>query len=239
MVKVPCPNEGCSEVFIKSQFDDHVQNCQYSQNLLAQLNKQDASSNHDPCIANKELTTQQCCFAFLGCQFAGSGSELIKHMEDNMSSHLEYICKFLLQYSHSSHKSGGAISTNENNQTIKHLLFTDIEKVKSNIEQVIREGDKTKSQVTEIQEKQKEIAFRLTGVEDLLATIQASITEINRTYEEVSLTLQTPQATSYDGKYIWKIPDITRRRRDALMGKTVSLYSAPFYTDRLGYRVCL
>ena len=61
----------------------------------------------------------------------------------------------------------------------------------------------------------------------------------NRTYEEVSLTLQTLQATSYNGKYIWKIPDITRRRRDAVMGKTVSLYSAPFYTDRFGYRMCL
>ena len=55
------------------------------------------------------------------------------------------------------------------------------------------------------------------------------------TYEEV----QTPQTTSYDGHYIWKIPDITRRRRDALLGKTVSLYSAPFYTNRFGYRLCL
>ena len=30
MVTVSCPNEGCNEVFIKSQFDDHVQNCQYT-----------------------------------------------------------------------------------------------------------------------------------------------------------------------------------------------------------------
>ena len=75
-------------------------------------------------------------------------------------------------------------------------------------------------------------------MEDLLTTIQASITEINRSYEEVSLTLQTLQVGS-NGKYIWKIPDITRRRRDAVMGKTVSLYSAPFYTDRLGYKLRL
>ena len=85
----------------------------------------------------------------------------------------------------------------------------------------------------------KDMISRLHGIEDLLATLQATITEINRAYEEVSLTSQTLQATSYDGKYIWKIPDITRRRRDALMGKTVSLYSAPFYTDRFGYRMCL
>ena len=101
------------------------------------------------------------------------------------------------------------------------------------------ESDKAKSQVSEIQENQKDIAFRLNGVEDLLTTVQASITEINHMYQEVSLTLQTLQATSYNGKYIWKIPDIGRRRRDAVTGKTVSLYSAPFYTDRFGYRMCL
>ena len=239
MVTVSCPNEGCSEVFIKSQYDDHVQNCQYSQNLNnTQMNNQDICY-HGSCTANKESTTQQCSFVFLGCQFVGSSSELVKHMEDDLSSHLEYICKVLLEYSHSSHKSDGAISTNEGNQAIKHLPVTDTEKIKADVEQLMKEGDKIKSQATEIQEKQKEISFQLHGFEDLLATIQASITEINRTYEEVSLTLQTLQATSYDGKYIWKIPDITRRRRDALMGKTVSLYSAPFYTDRFGYRMCL
>ena len=84
-------------------------------------------------------------FAFLGCQFAGSGSELVKHMEDDMSNHLEYICKVLVEYSHSSHKSSGAISTNEGNQAIKNLLFNDLEKVKANVKQVIKEGGKTKS----------------------------------------------------------------------------------------------
>ena len=84
------------------------------------------------------MNTQQCCFAFLGCQFADSGSELLKHMEDDLSSHLEYICKVLLQYSHSSHKSRGVISTNEGNQAIKNLLFNDLEKVKANVEQVIK-----------------------------------------------------------------------------------------------------
>ena len=85
-------------------------------------------------------------------------------------------------------------------------------------------------QITGMQSRQNNISFQLTGIEDLLTSLQASIIEINHTYEEVSLTLQTLQETSYDGHYIWKIPNITRRRRDTLLGKTVSLYSAPFYT---------
>ena len=114
-----------------------------------------------------------------------------------------------------------------------------MENTELNVEQLNNQDDKTRLQVNELQSQQKDMKSQLNGVQDLLASLQACITEINRTYEEVSLTLQTLQATSYDGKYIWKIPDITRRRRDALMGKTVSLYSAPFYTDRFGYRMCL
>ena len=235
MVTKPCPNEGCGNSFTRSQFDSHVQSCPHSKNTNGQWNVQKNSNNNSVVAAS----TQKCQFASLGCKFIGDDTELAKHMEKDVNSHLEYICKVLLSNNHSSHKPNGYTHASEDNEAMKQLLFTDIEKVKAKVEQASGEGDKTKSQATEIQERQKEIAFRLNGVEDLLATLQASITEINRTYEEVSLTLQTLQATSYDGKYIWKIPDITRRRRDALMGKTVSLYSAPFYTDRFGYRMCL
>ena len=235
MITVSCPNEGCDEIFTKSQIYDHVQNCQCSGDINSQLNNQDTSSSHGY-IGKGKLATQQCRFAFLGCRFVGNDLELAKHMEEDVMSHLEHICKFLSSNGHSSHASNGNVSTSE---SMKQLLFTDIEKVKAKIGHVSNEGDKTKSQASEIQGKQEDIAFRLNGIEDLLTTIQASITEINRSYEEVSLTLQTLQATSYNGKYIWKIPDITRRRRDAVMGKTVSLYSAPFYTDRFGYRMCL
>ena len=51
--------------------------------------------------------------------------------------------------------------------------------------------------------------------------------------------VQTLQATSYSGTFIWKIPEVQRRRGEARSGKTVSLYSAPFYTSRHGYKMCL
>ena len=56
---------------------------------------------------------------------------------------------------------------------------------------------------------------------------------------EMDVTLQTIQATTYDGKFIWKFPEVLRRRNEARSGKTVSLYSAPFYTSRHGYKLCL
>ena len=42
-----------------------------------------------------------------------------------------------------------------------------------------------------------------------------------------------------NGVFIWKIPDIRRRFRDAMDGRTISLYSPPFYTSPHGYRMCV
>ena len=43
--------------------------------------------------------------------------------------------------------------------------------------------------------------------------------------------------TSTNGVLIWKVDDFARRRREAISGKTHSLYSPPFYTSRDGYKM--
>lgn len=52
------------------------------------------------------------------------------------------------------------------------------------------------------------------------------------------IRLQMLEATSYDGTYIWKIDEWSKRVREARIGKTTSIYSPPFYVGRYGYKVC-
>ena len=234
MSEVSCPHRGCTEILIRSEIDGHVQKCPHKNQNASSYTSPLNSPNH--LVAKEKLTTQQCCFFFIGCQFVGNKLELSTHMEKDVHYHLTYVCNYLSTHSVNKAINGyKSVHNHHDHQTLQSLL----ENAKVDAEQMNNETSKTKLQVRELQSQQKDIDSRLNGLEDLLATLQANITEINRTYEEVSLTLQTLQATSYNGKYIWKIPDITRRRRDAVMGKTVSLYSAPFYTDRFGYRMCL
>lgn len=52
-------------------------------------------------------------------------------------------------------------------------------------------------------------------------------------------TMQQVLATvSYDGILMWKIRDYNCRKGDAVSGRTLSLYSQPFYTHRHGYQMC-
>ena len=55
---------------------------------------------------------------------------------------------------------------------------------------------------------------------------------------EQDMQIQMLEATSYNGTYIWKIDHYSRRFQEAASGKTLSIYSPPFYVGRFGYKVC-
>ena len=52
------------------------------------------------------------------------------------------------------------------------------------------------------------------------------------------LKLQILETTSHDGTFLWKIDEFDRRFRESVEGKTLSIYSPPFYTARYGYKLC-
>lgn len=66
---------------------------------------------------------------------------------------------------------------------------------------------------------------------------QLAVSKVN--ISELELQLQASLASTYNGSFLWRIPDIKRRRRDALEGKITSIYSPPFYTGRNGYKMCV
>ena len=55
---------------------------------------------------------------------------------------------------------------------------------------------------------------------------------------EQDMQIQMLEATSYNGTYIWKIDHYSHRFQEAVSGKTLSIYSPPFYIGRFGYKVC-
>ena len=45
--------------------------------------------------------------------------------------------------------------------------------------------------------------------------------------------------TAHNGSFIWRIPNVSQRRRDAVNERIASFYSPPFYTSRHGYKMCM
>uniref|UniRef100_A0A8C0X5U2 TNF receptor-associated factor n=1 Tax=Castor canadensis TaxID=51338 RepID=A0A8C0X5U2_CASCN len=58
--------------------------------------------------------------------------------------------------------------------------------------------------------------------------------QLNKNEERFKLL----EGACYNGKLIWKVTDYKMKKREAVDGHTVSIFSQPFYTSRCGYRLC-
>ena len=52
------------------------------------------------------------------------------------------------------------------------------------------------------------------------------------------LRVQLLEQATHNGVLVWKIDEVTRKMDEAVKGITVSLFSAPFYSDPRGYKMC-
>ena len=147
----------------------------------------------------------------------GTFQHLKQHKADDITRHLESLGQALHQ-----------LHTNyEKSETENRKLPAEVQASESRIAALTKELEETKS----------ELATKMDATAK--AEFETAIRQIREGFEELTLTVQSLQATSYDGTFIWKINEVHRRRNEAKSAKIVSLYSAPFYTSRFGYKLCL
>ena len=68
--------------------------------------------------------------------------------------------------------------------------------------------------------------------------LQESVTQQTIVVDELRLRQDILDVRTTNGSFVWKIPDIRRRYREAIDRRTVSIYSPPYFTSPQGYRIC-
>jgi hypothetical protein len=89
--------------------------------------------------------------------------------------------------------------------------------------------------VTDVEQHKGTIAQMSTDVD----SVTSSMPKYDTILEELNLKIEILEVKSTCGVYVWKVNELGRRMREARMGRTLSLYSPPFYSSPHGYRVCL
>ncbi|XP_042344633.1 TNF receptor-associated factor 2-like isoform X4 [Plectropomus leopardus] len=56
---------------------------------------------------------------------------------------------------------------------------------------------------------------------------------------EMEGKMREMSAATYDGIFVWKISDFTKKRQDAVAGRAPAMFSPAFYTSKYGYKMCL
>uniref|UniRef100_A0A8C4WSU8 MATH domain-containing protein n=1 Tax=Gopherus evgoodei TaxID=1825980 RepID=A0A8C4WSU8_9SAUR len=75
-------------------------------------------------------------------------------------------------------------------------------------------------------------SFQVAQQDTLLALKDVMISNLGARVEAL-------EQTSYNGQFLWRLPDIGRKMQQALSRQTPALTSPPFYTGRYGYKLCL
>ena len=93
---------------------------------------------------------------------------------------------------------------------------------------------------------QDELTSEPSYADSKLLQVMKSVEELQRTttmmkvhMSELELQLQASLASTHTGSFLWRIPEVARRKRDAFEGRITSIYSPPFYSGRNGYKMCI
>ncbi|KAJ8413808.1 hypothetical protein AAFF_G00064060 [Aldrovandia affinis] len=59
------------------------------------------------------------------------------------------------------------------------------------------------------------------------------------TIAEMEGRMREMSAATFDGVFVWRISDFTKKRQDAIAGRAPAMFSPAFYTSKYGYKMCL
>ena len=109
-------------------------------------------------------------------------------------------------------------------------------------------GSQIEEQLTAINDMQK----RFNAIADKIEALRTAVYDIRKSQQKIlgqgpTATLQIPvfptpdspeYIVTYNGELTWKISDVMHKRREAIMNRTRSFYSPPFFTSPSGYMCC-
>ena len=80
---------------------------------------------------------------------------------------------------------------------------------------------------------------RIRNVERRYEDLERQVASLKLSVNKLELHIQASLSSTYNGVFLWRIPDVARRKRDAIEEKITSIYSPPFYTGQTGYKMCV
>ncbi|XP_008566999.1 PREDICTED: TNF receptor-associated factor 1 [Galeopterus variegatus] len=80
---------------------------------------------------------------------------------------------------------------------------------------------------------------RILSLEQRVVELQQTLAQKDQALGKLEQSLRLMEEASFDGTFLWKITNVTRRCHESACGRTISLFSPAFYTAKYGYKLCL
>ncbi|XP_068024857.1 TNF receptor-associated factor 5 isoform X5 [Melanerpes formicivorus] len=226
--RVQCTNDGCGEQILRKDLKEHLsqhcqfreERCQYCDKYVVFINIK--ISDLHKSLECKEIKIQQLAEAIKKCekefrqftQLFGNNSNLMVSTQA-LASHLDKSARLESQV-----KQLIQMANQQQSKLDLRPLFDTIENVKQTIA------------LMETYDQRLVVLEDQSSKHDLQINIHKA--QLNKNEERFKLL----EGTCYNGKLIWKITDYRMKKKEAVEGRVLSIFSQPFYTSRCGYRLC-
>lgn len=101
-----------------------------------------------------------------------------------------------------------------------------------------RELEKTITAVEKLEQHRRESESKIEQMQNKIRALERTVALKDMSMADLELRAQSMEAVSYDGTFMWKVTDFSKKHQDAMNGRTISIYSPPFYSSRRGYKMC-
>uniref|UniRef100_UPI00398F0CC8 TNF receptor-associated factor 3 isoform X2 n=1 Tax=Pristiophorus japonicus TaxID=55135 RepID=UPI00398F0CC8 len=234
---VPCPNK-CNTCLLRGE----------GTNQELKVHDVDAMAQHLNCVLMKNGDLENTIFELQNklqekCKTVDIMSAQINHLEKEQSKFSQLASKNESRLGHMQKMLAS--------QTDKLINIDQAsQQAYQKQEETVREVKAVKESVDQLETRmrQLELTGRTAGTGTGAASMTALENQVKRhdgllsvhdvRLADMDLRFQVLETASYNGRLIWKIRDYTRRKQEAVSGKTLSLYSQPFYTGYFGYKMC-
>ncbi|KAM9735132.1 TNF receptor-associated factor 2 isoform 1-T3 [Menidia menidia] len=228
--KFPLQCKDCGKKKIpREKFQDHVKSCAKSKNA--------------------------CPFSEVGCKSVIENGKLSDHEHSSAMEHLRLLLPTVLSMVRTRADGSGSgewqedsglglyRAPDEGSGAAASSQSVDLEKKVSALENIVcvlnREVERSSLTLEAFahqhrldQEKIESLSTKIRQLERMVNMRDLQLSETEQLVRELQLC-------TYDGIFVWKITDFSRRRQEAVAGRAPAMFSPAFYSSKYGYKMCL
>ncbi|XP_044940625.1 TNF receptor-associated factor 5 isoform X3 [Mustela putorius furo] len=260
---VQCSNENCQEQVLRKDLKEHLsarchfreEKCLYCKKDVVVINLQYHEENLCPeypvSCPNKCLqifprtevdehlavcpeAEQDCPFKHYGCTVKDKRGILQEHEHSALRDHMLLVLEKNFQLEEQALSSHIDKSAWLEAQVRQLLQMANQQQSKFDLRALVEAIDTVKQKITLLETNDQRLVVLEGETSKHDAHINIHKAQLNKNEERFKLL----EGACYNGKLIWKVTDYKMKKREALDGHTVSIFSQPFYTSRCGYRLC-
>ncbi|XP_044123056.1 TNF receptor-associated factor 5 isoform X3 [Neovison vison] len=260
---VQCSNENCREQVLRKDLKEHLstrchfreEKCLYCKKDVVVINLQYHEENLCPeypvSCPNKCLqiiprtevdehlavcpeAEQDCPFKHYGCTVKDKRGVLQEHEHSALRDHMLLVLEKNFQLEEQALSSHIDKSAWLEAQVRQLLQTANQQQSKFDLRALVEAIDTVKQKITLLETNDQRLVVLEGETSKHDAHINIHKAQLNKNEERFKLL----EGACYNGKLIWKVTDYKMKKREALDGHTVSIFSQPFYTSRCGYRLC-